>query len=94
MKVTVNLYATFRLIAGMKQIALELPEGATVDQAVREVVKRAPVLYAHWYNADGDLYPHVHVFLNGSDVSTLPQGFDTPLQAEAELDFFPPVAGG
>lgn len=94
MKVTANLYATFRLIAGKKQLALELPEGASVQQAVREVIRQAPVLRSHWYDAEGELYPHVHIFLSGSDVTTLPLGWDTPLQEGVELDFFPPVAGG
>lgn len=90
----VNLYATFRLIAGTRSLTLDLPEGSTVRQAVDEILARLPDLRPHWVNAQNEIHAHVHGFVNGKDVSTLPQGWDTPLQSGDVLDFFPPVAGG
>lgn len=90
----VNLYATFRLIAGTHSLTLDLPEGSTVRQAVDEILARLPDLRPHWVNAQNEIHAHVHGFVNGKDVSTLPQGWDTPLQSGDVLDFFPPVAGG
>ncbi|MEN4010787.1 MAG: ubiquitin-like small modifier protein 1 [Chloroflexota bacterium] len=90
----VNLYATFRLIAKTKSLHLDLPAGATVRQAVEAMITRLPELRNHWINAEGQIHAHVHGFVNGQDVGTLPHGWDTPLQAEDVLDFFPPVAGG
>jgi molybdopterin converting factor small subunit len=90
----VSLYATFRLHAGVKTFALDLPAGTTVMQAILEITRRYPVLRPHWLNQDGELHAHVHAFVNGDDVSTLPAGILTPLPADAALDFFPPVAGG
>lgn len=90
----VNLYATFRLIAGTRSLTLDLPEGSTVRQAVDEILARLPDLRPHWVNAQNEIHAHVHGFVNGKDVSTLPQGWDTPLHSGDVLDFFPPVAGG
>lgn len=90
----VNLYATFRLLAGIKTLTLDLPGGATVRQAVRAVVDQHPVLQRHWLDENGDIHAHVHIFVNGQDVQNLSSGVETPLQSDAVLDFFPPVGGG
>jgi sulfur-carrier protein len=89
-----NLYATFRLLAGIKTIHIDLPEGTTVRQAVGAVIEDRPVLRPHWVNEAGEIHAHVHIFINGDDVQTMPAGIDTPLQVTDVLDFFPPVAGG
>ncbi len=89
-----HLYATFRLLAGTKTLHIDLPEGTTVRQAVEAVVDRNPVLRSHWLDESGDLYPHVHIYIDGEDVLNMAQQLDSPLAAGAVLDFFPPVGGG
>ena len=89
-----NLYATFRLIAGVKTLDLPLPAGTTVKQAVDAVVEARPVLRPHWLDESGEIHAHVHIFVNGLDVANFEAGADTPLQPDDVLDFFPPVAGG
>jgi|WetSurMetagenome_2_1015567.scaffolds.fasta_scaffold109659_2 sulfur-carrier protein len=90
----VNFYATFRLLAKAKSFQLDLPDGTTITQAIQEIVKAYPVLRPQWLNDQGELFPHVHAFLNGAKVATLPAGFNTILSAQDRLDFFPPIAGG
>lgn len=90
----INLYATFRLIAGCKTLTLDLPAGTRLRAAVEQILDQVPALRPHWVNDDGEIHAHVHAFVNGSEVSTLPEGWDTPLQAGDVIDFFPPVAGG
>jgi sulfur-carrier protein len=90
----VTLYATFRLLAGVKTLDVDLLDGCTVMEAIQRIVDRYPILRNAWLNQDGELHAHVHVFLNGSEVPTLPHGFETSLKTNDELDFFPPVAGG
>jgi MoaD family protein len=89
-----NLYATFRLIAGKKTIVLDLPEGTTVRQAVQACVEQLPVLQSHWLDEAGTIHAHVHIFINGHDVQNMELKDDTPLQPTDVLDFFPPVGGG
>jgi molybdopterin synthase sulfur carrier subunit len=90
----INLYATFRLAAGVKTIMLELPAGTSVQRAVEAAVAEYPVLRLHWLNDHGEIHAHVHCLLNGDDVSSLPLQWQTPLQTLDTLDIFPPVAGG
>ena len=89
-----NLYATFRLLAGVKTVEIELAEGTTIRQAVDALVVERPVLRPHWLDAEGDIHAHVHIFVNGEDARTLAAGFDSPLPRDSVLDFFPPVGGG
>jgi sirohydrochlorin cobaltochelatase len=89
-----NLYATFRLLAGKKHLTLDLPPGISVRQAIDAVIEQLPVIRSHWLDEHGELYAHVHVFINGEDIQNMPEGIETPLQPEDVLDFFPPVGGG
>ncbi len=89
-----NLYANFRLHAGVKTISLDLPAGTTVYQAVMHIVSLYPALRKDWLDENDCLHAHVHVFIDGSEIGTLPLGIETSLQPENVLDFFPPVAGG
>jgi len=90
----INLYATFRLLAGEKSFELDLPSGILLKDALPCIVDRCPALRTHWLDAAGTLYPHVHIFVNGHEAFTLTDGLDTALQPADTLDFFPPVAGG
>lgn len=90
----INLYATFRLLAGVRSFELNLAGVATLDEVVQAIVAMYPALRRHWLNDDGRLHAHVHTLVNGVDISTLPGGPDSPLKPGDVLDFFPPVAGG
>lgn len=90
----VNLYATFRNLAGTKRLEIDLPAGVTLRQAVDAIVAAYPVLEKHWLDEQGQIHLHVHGLINGQEATTLPDGWDTPLAPTDVLDFFPPVAGG
>lgn len=94
MKIRLTLYATFRLLAGVKHIFVNLPEGAPLSQAIEAATVQLPALRKHWLDETGDLFPHVHVFINGEDAATLPEALQTILKPGDQVDFFPPVAGG
>ncbi|MHC1782673.1 MAG: ubiquitin-like small modifier protein 1 [Anaerolineaceae bacterium] len=89
-----NLYATFRLQAGVKSINLEPGADWTIKHVADEIVRRCPDLRRLWLNEAGELQAHVHIFLNGSDVQTLPEKLSSKVGPQDTLDFFPPTAGG
>ena len=89
-----NLYATFRLLCGVKTTSLDLPEATTVREAVNALLVQHPVLRPHWLDEAGEIHAHVHIFINGNDVQNMDLGVETPLNAQDVLDFFPPVGGG
>jgi molybdopterin synthase sulfur carrier subunit len=92
--IKVRLFATFRLLAGIKSLELDLPAGASVQDAVQAIVEQIPLLRPHWLDESGELHAHVHILLDGEDVTTLPDGLQSQLMADSALDFFPPVVGG
>jgi molybdopterin synthase sulfur carrier subunit len=90
----VRLYATLRpRVGGEGVVDVPWSPGATIAEVIRELTRRRPALDGHILDDDGYLLPHVNVFLNGRDIRH-PSGRDTPVDGDAELCIFPPVAGG
>ncbi|MCP4421743.1 MAG: MoaD/ThiS family protein [Chloroflexi bacterium] len=90
----VNFYATLRKIAGSKTVEFALVPGNTVRHLVDLVVERYPAMRSELLNDDGELYGHVHVFVNGRDVPFLENVVDTAISVEDKIDIFPAVGGG
>ncbi len=67
--------------------------GATVGDAITDVVTRFPALGPRLRDDNGDLYPFVTLYLNDEDVRFL-GGFDAALREGDELSVVPAVAGG
>ena len=90
----VRLYATLRpRVGGEGVVDVPWSPGDTIAEVVRELLRRRPALDGHILDDEGDLLPHVNVFLNGRDIRHL-SGLETPVDGESELFIFPPVAGG
>lgn len=81
MEVRVRLFATLRDRVGAKEVALELPEGATVATLREQIAVAYPALVPSLDNAI--------VAVNRQFAAP-----DTPLRAEDEVALFPPVSGG
>ncbi len=90
----VNFYATLRQITGQKTVEFELPSGSTVRELVNIIIDCYPTLGHELLNEDGELWPHVHVFINGRDARYLPSGSQAVLQSGDTVNIFPPVGGG
>jgi molybdopterin synthase sulfur carrier subunit len=90
----VNFYATLRQITGRKTVEFELPDGSTVRELVDIIIARYPTMGPELLNEDGELWPHVHVFINGRDLRYLPSGNLAVLQPGDKVNIFPPVGGG
>lgn len=92
--VTINLFATYRLEAGVKSFQLDIPSGLTIGKVILATLEKFPVLKKHWLTSEGEMFAHVIILLNGSDIYAQPLRLDTPVQAGDQLGFFPPLAGG
>jgi molybdopterin synthase sulfur carrier subunit len=92
MKVT--FFATLRQIVGGRSAEFSLPENATVRQLLDEMIRVYPALRQELLNEQGELYPHVHYFINGRDAPYLNEGLDTPLKQDDIITVFPAVGGG
>lgn len=81
MRVSVRLFASFREIAGERQLDLEVPTGATVADVVTSLGERFPRLAGPLRSA--------RFALDQAYVEA-----DTPMQEGQELVLLPPVSGG
>lgn len=78
----------------MKTLELDIPAGTTMRQAVDAIFIKIPGLKSDWLDTDGEIQNYVYGFVNGTDVATMPDGWQTALKLGDVLDFLPPVAGG
>jgi sulfur-carrier protein len=90
----IHFYATLRRIAGQKTIKFDLANGITVHELVDAVVTRFPSMRDELLDGEGNLYPHVHVFVNGRDAPYMDDGLETVITDSDKIDIFPAVAGG
>ncbi len=90
----INFYATLRQITQERTVDFDLPQAPSVRELVEIVVTRYPPMRRELLNADGELYPHVHVFVNGRDAPYLTDGMDTIVNSTDKISIFPAVGGG
>ena len=90
----VNFYATLREKAGRKTVEFDLPPASTVADLVQAVVERFPLMKEVLLSPEGDLYGHVHIFINGRDAPFLEQRLATVIHPTDTINIFPAVGGG
>ncbi|HEX9617837.1 MAG TPA: ubiquitin-like small modifier protein 1 [Anaerolineales bacterium] len=90
----VKYYATLRDAVGSRQAEFDLPPGSTLRQLVAEMAARYPALKAEILDPDGNLYSHIHIFVDGRDSTFLGGSLDAVLDPDATIAVFPPVGGG
>jgi molybdopterin synthase sulfur carrier subunit len=81
MRVRVRLFASLREAAGRPELVLDLPPGATPEDAWRALAAEHPPLAGKRANL-------------AASVNRRYAPFDTPLEDGDEVVFIPPVSGG
>lgn len=90
----IQLYATFRQVAGAKSIELDLPQNTSVPDMLEALLHAYPGLTPLLVDHSGQLLRHIHIFVNGRDLQYLEDGMRASLAASDKIDIFPPIAGG
>ena len=89
MQVNVQTFSIIRNILGQKTIALELPEGAAVRDAIQQLVEMGgPEARKMILSPDGESLK-IAVLINGASV-----GLNTPLHDGAEINLMVTIGGG
>ena len=89
----VSFYAMLRPVVGTKRVAFELSREATVRDLLDAVGERFAALKPLMWEPDGRLSDYIKVFVDGREMRHL-QGLGTPVPPTAQVDIFPPAAGG
>jgi molybdopterin synthase sulfur carrier subunit len=92
--VKVNFFATLRQITGQKTVEFELAPGSSMRTLLGMILDDYPLMRPELLDENGNLYQHVHIFINGRDVPYLDDQLDTIVQAEDVVNVFPAVGGG
>ncbi len=90
----VNFYATLRDITGAKTVEFDDPGCTTVRRLIDEMVARYPALREKLLQESGDLWGHVHIFINGRDARFLEGELNTEILPTDVVSVFPAVGGG
>ena len=90
----INFYADLRPLAGGKTVEVNVHASMTAREALEAVTRARPTLAEKVWQPSGELFDHIHVFINGRQSVFLPRGLETPVRSEDTLDVFPPVGGG
>jgi len=90
----IDFYATLRDVTGQKSVEIDLPENATARQLVDKIVSLYPMMRGKLLDENGNLWGHVHVFINGRDAPFLEDALQTVLHPADTISIFPAVGGG
>lgn len=89
-----RLFATLAETAGSDTVAVDAGPDPTVGDALDALLDAHPGLEEQLYDADGDVYEHVRVLVDGESPFAQGDGLDEPVGDEAELALMPAVSGG
>ena len=90
----VNFFATLRDIAGGKIVEFDVDHGVTAQELLNAIVVRFPLMKKELLNEHGEMYGHVHFFINGRDVQFTDEKFRTRITQDDTVNVFPAVGGG
>lgn len=94
MEIEIRFYAQLRRVVGVKSIQLTLPDGSDVHHLLEAAVAIYPHLRHELLDAEGQVYEHVRVLVNGLDLAHLPEGGETRLSNGDTVSIFPAIGGG
>lgn len=90
----VNFFATLRDIAGGKTVEFDVDQGVTAKELLDAIIVKFPLMNKELLNVNGEMYGHVHFFINGRDVQFTDDKFQTKIMQGDTVNVFPAVGGG
>jgi len=93
MKVAVEIAFSFKRELDDAHRSLELPDGATVRDAMVELGRRYATLGLRLFEEGGEIRRNINALINGGNVQ-FRQRFETVLVDGDRLTILPPVGGG
>lgn len=89
-----RLFATMAEAAGSETVSVSVDGEATVGDALEALLVEAPAIEDRLYDADGEIYDHVRVLVDGENPYATGDGLAEPVEPDAELALMPAVSGG
>jgi molybdopterin synthase sulfur carrier subunit len=93
-RVNFRFVGSFRNLAGKGKVSLELAEGSSLKEAIRQIVEKFPKMERALIDPElGDPRPNTLIIVNGKEISIL-KGLETLLKDGDEVVFVPVSHGG
>jgi molybdopterin synthase sulfur carrier subunit len=89
-----RLFATMAEAADTERVTVEPGPDATVADALDALLDEHPAIADRVYDADGDIYGHVNLLIDGTNPFAEGDGLDERVDEDAELALMPAVSGG
>jgi molybdopterin synthase sulfur carrier subunit len=95
MRITLHTILGLKQVIGQRQLEIDLPDGATVNDLLSYMTKRwGGGLSPHLFEPESHiLLPHLRIMVNGQTIQFL-RGTETPLKDGDEVLLLPLVSGG
>jgi molybdopterin synthase sulfur carrier subunit len=90
----VNFFATLRQIVGTKTVDITVATPVSVRELLNQIIQAYPEIEQKLVDENGEVYPYVHIFINGRDYQYLIEGADSTLTENDTVNIFPAVGGG
>tara|TARA_B100002003_G_scaffold212367_1_gene209431 strand:- start:346 stop:708 length:363 start_codon:yes stop_codon:yes gene_type:complete len=90
----IKFYSTLRDIAGKRIVEFDIPQGATIQQLVADIVECYPMMRRDLLNDHGKIYGHVHIFVDGRDVPFVSDNRSEVISNNSIVDIFHAIGGG
>jgi MoaD family protein len=93
MKVKIKFFTTLREITGKKEEQLELPENATLENALDELSRKYGTEFIDYLFEKGKIRSYLQILIDGKNLNQL-QGKKTKLNDGCTIAILPPAGGG
>ena len=90
----VEFYGVYRLSIGNKTVELDLPQDATIFDALQATAQRFLILQNEMFNQQGKLYSFQPLYINGRNPRLLADGLHTVVKSNDVLSIFSPISSG
>ncbi len=94
MFVRFKCFGPLRRALGTAELQVEVPESATVEQVIQEVITRGGPEVQQLIYEDNRISGNLIVMLNKNDIDRLPDGLNTQVSENDEVVILPHVQGG
>jgi len=89
-----KLFATLAEAAGERTVDVRVEGNPTVRKAFEALLASHPALEPRVLDDEGALRDHIHLLCDGQNPFRNDEGWESQVEAEAELALLPPMSGG
>jgi molybdopterin synthase sulfur carrier subunit len=84
----VDFFLALRDIAGGKTVEFDVENGVTAQELLNAVFEKIPLMKKELLDENGQMYGHIHFFINGRDVQFTDDKFQTRIMQDDIVNIY------